>query len=98
MPTFVVLAKFTDQGARDIKSFRQNVERNMQTAQALGISTKGFYLTQGEYDLVIIAEAPDEEAVMAQVLTVASRGGARTTTMRAFTLEDLDRIIAKMPG
>ena len=98
MPTYVVMVNFTDQGARNIKEMPKLLQQNRQNAEALGISVKGVYFTQGEYDMVIIADAPDEDTVMAQTFAVAMRGNSRTTTMRAFSLEDVERIISKMPS
>ena len=98
MPTYMVMVKFTDQGARNLKELPNILQQNMQSAQALGISPKGIYFTQGEYDLVVIADAPDEDAMMAQIFAVNMRGNSRTTTMRAFSLEDVERIISKMPS
>ncbi len=98
MPTYMVMVKFTDQGARNLKELPNLVQQNLQHAQALGISRKGIYFTQGEYDMVIIADAPDEETMMTQIFAVNMRGNARTTTMRAFSPEDVERIISKLPS
>jgi uncharacterized protein with GYD domain len=49
----------------------------------------------GPYDIVGILEAPDDETVTAFALKLSSGGNVRTTTMRAYTREEMSSIIAK---
>ena len=60
---FVVLSKFTDQGARNIQNLRKFAEENMARGARLGLKIHGWYLTQGRYDVVVIVEAPDAETM-----------------------------------
>jgi uncharacterized protein with GYD domain len=55
-------------------------------------------LTQGEYDVVGTFDAPDEETASAFVLAIGRAGNSRTTTLRAFDPEAVQRIIAKIPS
>jgi uncharacterized protein with GYD domain len=96
MPMFVVLGKMTDQGIKNIKDFPQRVQENRSSGERLGLKTHGWYLTQGRYDFVVVAEAPDEETMVAQLLSVAGRGNSRSETMRAFTIEEAKQIIQKL--
>jgi uncharacterized protein with GYD domain len=99
MAMFVVLGKFTDQGARNIKSLRTAVEENMARGDRLGIKVRGWYLTEGRYDLVVVAEAPDAETMLAQAAGVAGTGNTRTETLRAFTLDEVEKALQKgAPG
>lgn len=95
MAMFVVLGKFTDEGARTIGNLRDGVERNMARAERLGIKVHGWYLTQGRYDFVVLAEAPDAETYLAQTAGVAGAGLARTETLRAFTLDEVEEAFKK---
>jgi uncharacterized protein with GYD domain len=47
------------------------------------------------YDLVGIAEFPDDQTVSAFNLALASGGNVRTTTMRAYNDREIAAIIAK---
>jgi uncharacterized protein with GYD domain len=96
MPMFVILAKFTDQGAKNVRNIRQAVNENMERAQRLGIKNHGWYLTQGEYDVVVISEAPDAETMLAQAAGVAGTGNTRTETLRAFTLDEAEQALQKL--
>jgi uncharacterized protein with GYD domain len=57
----------------------------------------GGYYTFGEYDLVLIIEAPNDEAVMSLILKVGSYGNVRTKTLKAFTAEEERKIIKDLP-
>ena len=97
MPSYVTLMNWTDQG---IKSFKNTVERYEAAETAFaqaGIKTKEIYWTVGAYDLVSIVEAPDDETLAAAHLTLGAQGNIRTTTLRAFTGEEMKGIIAKTP-
>jgi uncharacterized protein with GYD domain len=55
----------------------------------------GHYWTQGRFDLVTIVEAPNEEAMMAGLFSIAEAGNVHSETMRAFTDEEMSRILAQ---
>jgi len=92
---FVVLSKFTDQGAKSIQNLRKGVEENMARGERLGVKIHGWYLTQGRYDLVVVAEAPDAETMLAQAAGVAGTGNTRTETLRAYTLDEVEQVLRK---
>jgi uncharacterized protein with GYD domain len=98
MATFVLLGKFTDQGAKSIQDLRKFVEGNMARGERLGVKIQGWYLTQGRYDIVVIAEAPDAETMLAQAAGVAGTGNLRTETLRAYTLDQAEQAIKKVSG
>jgi uncharacterized protein with GYD domain len=86
---------WTDQG---VKSFRDTVDRADAAEIALspaGIKFKDLYWTVGSHDLVAIFDAPDDETLAAALLTLAAQGNLRTTTLRAFTAEEMRGVIAK---
>ena len=95
MAMFVVLGKFTDQGAKNIQTLRKGVEENMARGDRLGIKIHGWYLTQGRYDIVVLAEAPDAETMLAQAAGVAGTGNTRIETLRAFTLDGVEQVLKK---
>lgn len=96
MATYIVLGKFTDQGAKDAQHVRQYVDENRRRGEQLGIKPKGWYLTMGQYDFVVIVEGPDDETMAAQVLGVAGSGRSRSETLRAFTLDEAEAIMQKI--
>jgi uncharacterized protein with GYD domain len=95
MAMFVVLSTFTDQGAKNIQNLRKGVEENMARGERLGVKVHGWYLTQGRYDLVVVAEASDAETMLAQAAGVAGTGNTRTETLRAYTLDEVEQVLKK---
>ena len=93
MPTYVVLYTFTDQGRKNIKGTVQRAEAIQRDNEARGFKVIGSYWTQGRFDLVTIVEAPSEEAMMTGLFNIAEAGNARSETMRAFTAEEMTRLI-----
>ena len=57
---------------------------------------KAAYLALGVYDFIIHLEAKDEEAVAKFVLSLASTGSLRTTTIKIFSEAEYDKIVAGM--
>src|SRR5262245_54204290 len=96
MPTYVSLIKWTEQG---IKNARTTVDRAQQAQAA--VERAGGRLTilwtQGTYDLIGIAEMPDDETAMAYLLANGMQGNLRTETMRAYTADEMRSILAKIP-
>lgn len=97
MPTYVVLGRLTDQGISNIKDTTKRWRDNIARAQAGGISVKGAYLTMGEYDAVLVLEAPDEQTALGGLMSLSSQGNLRTTTLRAFTMEEVQPVVDKLP-
>jgi uncharacterized protein with GYD domain len=95
MPHFVALMYWTEQG---VKTFRDTVDRAEKARASLaaqGVTLKDTYWTIGQHDLVCILEAPDVETLAAALLVLGSAGNLRTTTMRAFTTDEMRAVIAK---
>ena len=96
MVTYVVLAKFTDQGVKNAKDSPKRAEAFKQMAKTFGATVKDIFWTQGRYDIVIIVEAPDEHSATALNLSLSALGNIRTESLRAFSSEDMMKIVTKM--
>ena len=97
MATYIVLINFTDQGIRNVKQTTERAKALTAAAQRLGIKVKDIYWTLGAYDVVMVADGPNDEAITAWTLGAGSLGNIRTQTMRAFSADELDKILAKIP-
>ena len=95
MPTYISLVNWTEQGIRELKESPARRDATAELAESLGGKLVELYWTVGPNDIVAIFEAPDDETAAAMQLTVGSRGAVRTTTLRAFHREEIERIIAK---
>ena len=70
MPSYVVLANYTDQGLRNIKEAPSSGYRVEEAIEMAGGRLSAMYLTMGQYDLVFMAEAPSDEAFATALLTM----------------------------
>ncbi len=96
MPTYVSLFRFTDQGIRNIKESPARLDAAKKAFQAAGAELKQFYLMMGQYDILLIAEAPDDETVGRVALSLGSMGNVRTETFRAFPESEFRKLIASL--
>ena len=97
MATYITLFRLTQQGIGNIKESPARLDAAKQAARAMGGEVKAFYLVMGQYDGVIITEAPDDEAVTKLLLATGSLGNVRTETLRAYTEDEFRKIIAALP-
>jgi uncharacterized protein with GYD domain len=96
MSTFVTLVSWTDQGIRAVKESPQRLEAVKQAFTAVGGRVTQILVTMGDYDLVVVSEAPNDEAYASTMLMLASRGAVRTKTLKAFSEDDFRRIVANI--
>jgi uncharacterized protein with GYD domain len=97
MPMYITLFRYTDQGIKTIKDSPARLDASKQAMQAMGADLKAVYVTMGQYDLVAVTEAPDDETAAKLVLALGSEGNVRTETLRAFTEEEFRNIVAALP-
>jgi len=97
MATYVVLVNFTDQGIRYIRQTTERAKGLINAAANLGIKIKEIYWTMGTYDAVFTAEAPDDETITAFSGSMGTLGNIRTQTMRAFSADEMNKILGKLP-
>ena len=97
MPTYVSLIKFTDQAMKAMKDVQKAQKEAIEGAEKSGVKMKGLYFLMGEYDLIVITEAPSDEVAVAGSIIASSDGSIRASTYRAFTNEEFWGIIDKLP-
>jgi uncharacterized protein with GYD domain len=98
MPTYISLLNWTDQGIRNYKDTAQRAEAFGTAVQELGAKLLSVYGTVGPYDLGAVVAAPDDETATAALLQVGGVGNIRSTTLRAFGRQEMQRIIGKAAG
>lgn len=87
--------KLTDEGIREIKDAPKRIHKAVKTLEAMGGKLIAFYMVMGGYDYV--GKVPSDEAAAAFLLGLGAAGTVRTTTLKAFTLEQFTAIVAKLP-
>ena len=96
MANYMVLGKFTDQGIRNVKDTVKRAAAIKELAASLGIAVKENYWFLGEFDVGFIADAPDEASITALGLSVGALGNVTTQTLRAFSSEEISRILGQV--
>ncbi len=96
MATFITSIKFTQQGIKGISDTTKRAAALKAAAKKLGVKVTGVYWTLGDHDGVLIFEAPDDETATTLLLHLGSGGNVHTTTVRAFTAAEMDKILGKV--
>ena len=97
MATFISLIRISQQGMENIKQSPARLEAAKKAFKAMGAELKQSYMVMGQYDMVVIGEAPDDETAAKLSLAIGSKGAVRIETMRAFTEEEYRKIIGALP-
>jgi len=97
MPTYITLTRYTQKGIETIKESPARLDKVKQGFRHMGAELKQFYLVAGQYDVIVISEAPDDETAMKLALLIGSGGTVRTETLRAFNEDEYRKIIGALP-
>lgn len=84
MPTYVMLANWTDQGAKQVKDSPRRVDAAKKLLVEMGGTFNALYMTMGDYDLIGVYEAPDDAVAARFTLLLGQTGAVRTRTLKAF--------------
>ena len=96
MATYIALMTFTDQGVRAVKESPNRLAAATKLAATMGVTVKQGFWTLGQYDLVVIADGTDD-AIATWMYKVGSLGNVKSSTLRAFTADEMHKIVAKIP-
>ncbi|MHC4938885.1 MAG: GYD domain-containing protein [Planctomycetota bacterium] len=96
MAIYITFASWTDQGIKGLKQSPARIESFKKFCEAQGAEVKGFYSTMGEYDFIVILDAPTVDVVGRVALAVGSLGNVRTKTIPAFETDEFVDMVAKL--
>ena len=96
MATYIALSNFTDQGIRSVKDSTKRADAVQAAAAKFGAKMTQIYWTLGQYDLVAIIEAPDDASAAAFAVAIGSAGNVRLQTLRAFSKDEMDGVLARL--
>jgi uncharacterized protein with GYD domain len=97
MPTFILTINWTDQGIRAVRDAPKRSQAARELATKVGVEIKQIYLTSGEHDLLVIAEAPLGDHVTKFALAIGALGNVRTRTSRAWTEPEWAKLMSELP-
>jgi uncharacterized protein with GYD domain len=96
MGTYIMLGNWTDKGIGTVKDSPKRLDAAKRALKAEGGSMKAFYMAMGEYDMVSIYEAPDDEAAARFALKIGMGGALRTKTLKAFPEADYRKLLGSL--
>lgn len=96
MPRYISLVTLTEQGLKEIKNAPDRLRAFDDAAREAGGSLVDFYLVMGQYDYVVVTDAPDDQTAARLILSTIAPGSVRTQTMRAFTREEFEQLTRGM--
>ena len=96
MARYVILLNWTEQGVKNVKETVNRAAAAKSVFEKTGARMSDCVWTLGAYDLVISAEAPDDETITAICISLAKLGNVKTTTLRAFNEGEMQKILQKV--
>ncbi len=93
MARYIQLLNWTDQGVKSVRESPKRLDAARDLAKKMGCEIREFYMTIGASDMVVIADAPDDETMAKFTLMLGMGGNVRTTTMKAFSEDAYRKII-----
>jgi uncharacterized protein with GYD domain len=93
MATFITTIKFTEKGIKDIQGSPKRAAAFKTAAKKMGVKVTNEYWSLGEFDGVIIFDAPNDETATAAMLYLSSQGNVQTTTARAFDSSEMEKVL-----
>ena len=96
MRSYVILSNWTDQGVKNSRDTLKRAKAFRTLIESRRGKVREHLYTFGEYDILTVAEFPDDETAAAAVLTLASLGNVHVKTLRAFTDDETAVIISQL--
>ena len=94
MASYVLLSHYTHQGIEHVKQSPDRVDALKKIFTQQGAKIKEFYVLLGQYDSLLIVEAPNDETIAKLSLHVAEQGNVRIETHRAFTEVEFRKLLS----
>ena len=98
MPKYVVLYRFTEAGAKNIRGTVERAKATRAENERRGFKIESLHWTQGPYDMVALIDAPSEEAMMGAMANIVSAGNVSSTTLRAFDEREMAKVLKQASG
>jgi uncharacterized protein with GYD domain len=94
--TYIFLTKWTDQGVKDSRNSVDRATAAVEAMESMGVKIFEMYWTVGPYDLILVADCPDQATAHAVSLRLAQGGNVRPVALRAFDRGEMNDLVAKL--
>ena len=91
MPTYISLVNLTEQGVREAKNAPERLQTFEAAVKEVGGRLIGFYLVMGQYDYIIVTEAPDDQTAARLILGTIAQGACELRRCERFPVKSLSR-------
>ena len=95
MATYVTLINWTDQGIQNFRDTTKRAAEFTSMVKKRGGKVRELLWTVGDHDIVAILDVPDDETLMALLLALGAKGNVRTTTVKAFSAQQMKDVIER---
>ena len=96
MKRYVVLINFTEKGMKNIKNLPKRIQAARKAVEKAGGKFVDWNLIMGLYDSVAIVELPNDNAVAKIILGTGKDGFIETTTLKAFSEDEANKLISQI--
>ena len=97
MPKYLIQANYTADGLKGLIKDTASGRRAAitQMMEAAGGTIESLYYSLGDYDAVLVVDAPDAATVAGLCAGASASGAVRTKTTALLTVEEMDQALAK---
>lgn len=92
MPTYISLVRWTQQGVANVRDSQNRLDSGRKAFREIGVEIKQVHMTMGRYDLIMLLEAPSDDAVATALLSLAAQGNVQTETLKAWNEDEYRKI------
>jgi uncharacterized protein with GYD domain len=96
MATYIILGQFTEQGIKNVKDTPDELRRSRIWRKKFNATVTALYWTLGRFDVAAIVDAQDDKSMNALLLSLGTLGNVRTQTLRAFSADEMGRILGRL--
>ena len=93
MAIFVALGTVTENGIRNLEAMSARHKRAVERAEQRGAKVLASYALFGQYDYLVVLEAPDIKTAVYVLTKEAQGGNVRYQTMSAMPMEEFSEFI-----
>jgi len=95
MPIFAALGTLTEQGLKNLEALPERHQRAVEHAEERGGKVLASYALIGQYDFLVVLEAPDVQTAVYVLTKEAEHGNVRYETMQAIPMANFSELVQK---